>query len=236
MQLLLRPSNCIAIVVMDNIKSQNWVALLYPEDETHAKAMEQLKVGKHRFAAILHDKDSDENGELKKPHWHIVFCFKYQRFASAIAKEFGIEPNYIQPTKARDKALRYLIHADDCDKYQYDASEVFGPLASFIPQDSVKLPEREQVMALLDILHAMPVPSTYTQFLIAACNADLYSAFRRMGMGAIKLLEEHNARDATFDPGLCSYETSRRRANFAAFVEGYEAGHKDSKKGELNDH
>ena len=214
---------------MELQRSQNWVALWYPEDETHSLAMELLKVSGHRFAAILHDKDTDDDGNLKKPHWHIVITFKSQRTASAIAKEFGIEPNYIQPTKSRDKALRYLVHADDCDKYQYDATEAFGPLAPSIPQITEKLCEREQVMALLDILHSMPVPSSYTQFLVAACNADLYSAFRRMGSGAIKLLEEHNAQDFTFDPGLCSYGSYKERSNFSCFAQGYEAGNADKK-------
>jgi len=61
-------------------RDRKFVAVLYPEDPTHAEAIEKLKQGGYNFAAILHDKDvyedGDHQGELKKPHWHIVLRFK----------------------------------------------------------------------------------------------------------------------------------------------------------------
>lgn len=214
---------------MDDSRSKNWVGLWYPQDETHVHAMERLSQGGYRYAAILHDKDTDENGELKKPHWHIVLVFPNQRTVNPIAKEFGIKSNYLQLSHDRDAALRYLIHADDPDKYQYSPDEVFGTLSDSIPQLTERLSESAQVLSLLSILDRLPVPCTYYQFLVAACNAELYAPFRRMGAGAIKLLEEHNAGDTSFDPVLCSYDQSRHRANFRAFVDGYEAGAADKK-------
>lgn len=39
--------------------------LLYPDCESHVKAIEKIKQS-YDYAMILHDKDCDENGEVKK--------------------------------------------------------------------------------------------------------------------------------------------------------------------------
>lgn len=209
---------------MSDDRSKNWVGLWYPEDETHYNAMEKLMAGGYRYAAILHDKDVTEDGETKKPHWHVVIVFPNQRTVNPIAKEFGIAPNYLQLSHDRDSALRYLIHADNPEKYRYDEEEVFGSLADSVSQLSNKPSETEQVLSLLSILDRLPVPCTYYQFLVSACNADLYAAFRRMGTGACKLLDEHNQ---GYDPCSTDKLPNAERMAFDSFVTGYEAGKKD---------
>lgn len=82
---------------------------------------------KFDYAMILHDKDTLENGELKKPHYHVVIHFKNARYKKAIAKYLGIEENYITGCDLKAQ-LRYLVHYDNEDKYQYDLEEVEGTL------------------------------------------------------------------------------------------------------------
>lgn len=204
---------------MDVERSCNWCGVWYPEDPTHYTAMERLQECGLPFAACLHHSDLDDEGLVKKPHWHVVITFRYQKTTTAAAKELGVAPNYLQACRDRDGALRYLIHLDNPDKFQYPIEEVFGSLASRIPQATEKLTEAEQAMSILALLDSMPVPTTYTAFLIAACKADLYATFRRMGIGAVHLLEDHNRGVCTAHPQV--------EADFHAYVKGFEDGHAD---------
>ena len=42
------------------------------------------------YAYILHDKDENKDGELKKPHWHICIRFKDSVPTESICNWFGI--------------------------------------------------------------------------------------------------------------------------------------------------
>lgn len=89
-------------------RDRKFCAVLYPEDETHVAAIEKLKSGGYNFAAILHDKDvyedGEHKGETKKPHWHVVVRFKNAVWNTAIAKELGIQPNYLEACANVDTA------------------------------------------------------------------------------------------------------------------------------------
>lgn len=81
-----------------NVKTYNryFHFILYEEDKEQMKGMEYI-CENFKYARIYHDKDKDENNELKKPHYHIVISTgKNPRNRQAIAKETGIKPNYIE--------------------------------------------------------------------------------------------------------------------------------------------
>lgn len=104
--------------------NRNYTLILYPEDITHMYALTIIQE-KYDYAMIKHDKDILESGELKKEHYHVIIHFKNARYKKAIAKELGIEENYLTGCDLKAQ-LRYLIHIDDKDKYQYDMEEVEG--------------------------------------------------------------------------------------------------------------
>lgn len=106
--------------------NRNYTLILYPEDITHMYALTIIQE-KYDYAMILHNKDVLENGELKKEHLHVVIHFKSARYRKAVAKELGIEENYITGCDLKAQ-LRYLIHIDDKDKHQYEIEEVEGTL------------------------------------------------------------------------------------------------------------
>lgn len=77
------------------------------------------------YAYILHDKDENEVGECKKPHWHICLRFKDSVPTASICSWFGITENYINKIRGRfADALAYLTHTNAPDKYQYLDEEV----------------------------------------------------------------------------------------------------------------
>lgn len=180
---------------MTRIRSCNFCLELYPDNFDHVVICDQLSAQGYQFSAICHDKDvsSEDPSKLLKPHWHVVLCFPRQRDLAVVAKELGIAENYIEPCRNRVGAERYHCHLDHPDKYQYDPSEIFGPLADQVRAhyESGKT-EDIKVLALLHLLDSMPKPCSYRKFIVAACNASLYSTLRRMGSLIKPLLDEHN--------------------------------------------
>lgn len=109
-----------------------YVGILYPDSETYnvEQVIQNIKAYFSKWSYCLHDKDVNEDGELKKPHIHWVgiketsegkFC---PVSVKAVSLAIGVESNYIDYARSVKSAERYLIHADDDDKYQYDYNEI----------------------------------------------------------------------------------------------------------------
>lgn len=173
-------------------RDRKFVMVLYPEDPTHAAAIEKLKSGGYNFAAILHDKDTLESGELKKPHWHVVVRFKNAVWNTAIAKELGITPNYLEACKDVDASLLYLVHFGNEDKYQYEFEEVFGPLKVRLATLLAEPDEGARVLTIVDIVDRSPGPIGYSELIKKAVAAGVYADLRRMGSIGVALVREHN--------------------------------------------
>lgn len=75
------------------------------------------------YAYIFHDKDKNDDGELKKKHLH-VFIKHHPLTLSAWSNKLGIPENMIEIPRSYRACARYLIHADQPDKFQYDISQV----------------------------------------------------------------------------------------------------------------
>lgn len=82
------------------------------------------------YAIILHDKDFNADGEIKRPHYHIVFEMSSPKGDQTIAKDMAkvllININVISYACALNfcGAIRYLTHLDNADKYQYSKSDL----------------------------------------------------------------------------------------------------------------
>lgn len=98
--------------------------ILYPDyEETHKKAFDNIKK-MYRYKAIIHDRDVDENGELKKSHMHVVLKLDSTQPNKTIADNLGIRSNYVQSIVSLKGALDYLTHKYSQDKFQYNESEL----------------------------------------------------------------------------------------------------------------
>lgn len=105
----------------------SWTAVVYPDsapehwrdvlDETHIEWVE----------SPLHDHDENPDGTAKKPHWHILLMFPSVQTERQV-KEL-IEPLNCTipiPCKSARGLVRYMIHLDNPEKYQYDISDIRG--------------------------------------------------------------------------------------------------------------
>lgn len=177
-------------------RDRKFVAVLYPDDGTHVAAIEKLMAGGYNFAGILHDQDvyedGEHEGELKKPHWHIVLRFKNAVWNTAIAKELGITPNYLEACKDVDAALVYLVHYAHPKKFQYEYEKVFGPMKVKLATLLADTDEGTRVLNLVEIIESSPGPIGVSELLKKAVAAGLYADLRRMGTFATAMVREHN--------------------------------------------
>ena len=198
-------------------RDRKFVMVLYPEDSTHAAAIEKMKAGGYNFAAILHDKDVTEDNQPKKPHWHVVVRFKNACWNTAIAKDLGITPNYLEACKDVDSALLYLVHFGNEDKYQYEYEAVFGPLKVRLATLLAEPDEGARVLTLVDIIESSPGYMSYSELLKKSVAAGVYSDLRRMGSLGVALVREHN--DSFYKDCLpAESEDTRRFRDFEEFT------------------
>lgn len=203
-------------------RARNWCLLLYPEDPTHATALERLETLKYRYVAMKHDQDvwsehecqdgKHEPGTVKKTHVHVVIKCKQARWNTSIAKDLGIAPNYMQQCADFDEAVLYLTHVAHPDKAQYDSSLAFGSLTAHLEKLLLDDDEGTRVLLIVDAIDALPGEARYRDILVHCCKNGLYGEFRRLGCGVKYLLDEHNADIFQERARAVQLETNRARA------------------------
>lgn len=106
-------------------RARTWASIVYPESAP--KNWREILDGYHVpwVESPLHDKDVNPDGEVKKAHWHVVLFFDGKKSFEQI-KEITDALNAPIPQKtANAKGLvRYLIHMDNPEKYQYKRDEI----------------------------------------------------------------------------------------------------------------
>lgn len=187
---------------MNNERSTNWALVLYPsEDSTHKKALDYIINNYSKYAYIKHDSDLLDNGDLKKEHYHVVIQFTNYRWRNAVADELQITPNYLEKIRNLENSLKYLIHFNNSDKYQYDISLVQGTLKQKLIGylNTTDKSESDKVIELLDFLESQKGYVNLSNFLRYVCSINMYDIYRRSASTFIRLLEEHNNRQTLKD-------------------------------------
>lgn len=174
-------------------RNRTHLLMLYPEDKTHMEALEKIKKS-FDYACILHDRDIDENGNLKKLHYHVVLRCSNQQWNTALAKELGITENYFEEPRSFDNALLYLIHYNDSDKYQYSIDEVQGNLVKRLREkiNSNEKTEGEKVSELIEFIESHERRISIKEFAKYCAVNGYWSEFRRSGAIFCRMLDEHN--------------------------------------------
>lgn len=160
-----------------------------------------------KFYYILHDKDtysetdydrffSDNNraptwkiGDLKKPHYHLIGYSDSPLLLGRAATKFGVPSNYVQKVTNTKKAIQYLIHLNNPEKYQYQKEEVItnDPKISTILKREV--PSEEKAALLCQAVLESEICSMKNLCLFAIKNS-CWDELRRSQHIFSQLLEE----------------------------------------------
>lgn len=111
----------------ENKRGRNWTLIVYPDSAP--KNWRDILDDEHItwVESPLHDKDVNPDGEVKKAHWHVLLQFegkKSFRQVAEIADDLNSPiPKYVQSAKG---LVRYMIHMDNPEKFQYKKSDIIG--------------------------------------------------------------------------------------------------------------
>lgn len=161
------------------MRARTFMIMIYPDDVNFIEYLENIVSKYDKYAYITHNKDiEDGTGEIKKCHMHVVLYFKNKKELSELAKEIGIAENYIKVWDSKIKAIRYLVHADNNDKYQYSAEEVIGTLKSDLVRS---LNDGYEVMVITEILEFIDTTPqlSYRGLTKWVLQKGYYAEFRR---------------------------------------------------------
>ena len=129
------------------------------------------------YAYICHDKDVDSCSELLKPHYHCYIHFKVNNNRDSIMKLLNISNNnyLFQAAKSKKYCLRYLLHLDNLDKYQYEFDSIVSNITNL--HDIIYSNDyKESLSSIIDYIDTFrPVYSDLVHFCI---DNDLLSVFR----------------------------------------------------------
>ena len=172
-------------------RSRTWMILLYEDDPSHFAVLNgRLAELDWNYAGRLHDQE-----EGIKRHHHVVVLFKDGRKAADVALDLGIDVRWLRAWDRQKKALRYLCHRDNPDKFQYDTDGIYGTIAEkavALCSKSDSMSESQGVTEIVSLLDEIDGFVSYKFFLCLVSSKGLYPVFRRMGIVATRLIDEHN--------------------------------------------
>lgn len=173
-------------------RARNFNLILYPEDESHAKAIEYIERN-FDYAMILHDRDCDEYGEIKKEHYHVVLRFKNAKWNTALAEELKIKENYIEEARSLKHSLLYLIHYFDEDKFQYVLDDVKGSLKTRL-KDIINNSQKTSDEKAIEIMKWIDEQEfiTISQLMWYCSSIGYWSMVQRSFSMFSRYIEEHN--------------------------------------------
>lgn len=170
---------------MADKKFRSFAGTLYPDSESY-DCEHLLSVIRSKFidwAYILHDKDTDVNGVLKKPHIHWVGRAT-PRCLSVVSNFLGLPENDIEVVKNFDNMVMYLIHLNDIDKFQYFPDDVESNLPNI-----GQLLRRQSEGQIVKDLASVKMQKSWYDLVQYAVDTDSYDVLRR-NLGVIRLIWE----------------------------------------------
>lgn len=139
---------------MADVRARDWTFEGYPGDSLPENYREILSDELHLCYAEspVHDKDVNADGTVKKPHIHFALHFEGKKSYTQI-KEITDRLNcpIPQATKNTRGLIRYFIHLDNPDKWQYKREDIkaFG---GFEIEEYFKRSTTESRQILKDIM------------------------------------------------------------------------------------
>lgn len=184
---------------------------LYPDDESHVRALRYVQEN-YEYAYILHNKDvceediekdgySRKRGDLKKEHWHVVLSTPNGNaiWNTSLADKLQIEIRWVRTIGNLNGALKYLVHFDNPEKYQYDIENVKGTLKNkminIIKKCKIAVDDEEILyMRIIEYIHVQGYMGyleiyKFNKWIAENC---LYSIYRRSAFNVNQFVKEHN--------------------------------------------
>lgn len=172
---------------------RNFVTVCYPE--SMPDDWEQVVTDWHVPVLVspLHDKDINPDGEIKKPHYHVMLLFdnvKTIEQAKALISEInGVGCEVVKSTRGQ---ARYFLHLDNPEKAQYDVKDV-RTFAGVDYQVLISLPSDRYsiIREILEFIEANDIMSFNALYLWTSKNKEDW--FRAISDNCAYIVKEYIA-------------------------------------------
>lgn len=158
-------------IIYDNLDISRFINICYDNN--------------YKYAYIYHDKDNN------KPHYHFQIYFTSQRYISSISKEFNIPDNLITIIKDKKKAIQYLIHLNDDEKYHYSFDEINSNFNIEI-YFSNKSVEMDDISLIIEYIDSQSDIIYYYNLMSFVLKNSIWSSYRRNYSIIKDIVQEHN--------------------------------------------
>lgn len=130
-------------------------------------------------AYILHNLDIDENGSLKKPHYHIYIRFNKPTTKKQVSKYFNVSENLVQSALNPNGIIRYFLHLDDKDKTQYKKEAIYSyglDIENLLSKSAIGT--QSEILILKDLVDKIRHNYTLIELLDYVLKNDFYYVYR----------------------------------------------------------
>lgn len=163
------------------------VEIILNDKKTVKKVETFCNKNSYEFYYIYHNKFSDyelfkSKGKEKK-HYHFQIYFynndlKPKQNIDFFASSLNIKCNFFELIKSKRKAIQYLVHKNNCEKYQFNVCDIKTNCQSNILNYFPELKESTQAIKIINYIKKHKMCSYYD--LVRYCTKkNLYSTLRR---------------------------------------------------------
>lgn len=161
-----------------NRRFRNFATVVYPESavENWQEILSEQFIP--AFISPLHDMDTNPDGEVKKPHWHVILAYDAPKSTDQAQDVFtaisGVGCEVVQSLRGY---ARYLCHLDNPEKHQYSPEDVKA-LCGADYNDSIGLPtdKYKAIREMIDFVKEQDIYS-YSE-LLDYCSQERFDWFR----------------------------------------------------------
>lgn len=170
--------------------SRSWEAVVYPDSESYVAAEVLAKATQYfgQWCYVLHDKDLNDDGTPKKAHYHVYGKLDTARTLQTVSNALGVGVSSLRVVSSWRGAVRYTVHLDHPDKYQYSADDV---VSNFDPVKLLTVDDDVQAARIFSFIQSSRC-TTVSELTAWAFSNGCYSALRRGFAVWSRLLSENS--------------------------------------------
>lgn len=174
-----------------NNRTRNWTFIVYPESapENWREILQEQHIN---FAVSpCHDKDVNPTGELKKAHYHVLLAFdSVKSYSQVLDITTSLNATIPQKVESVVGLIRYFVHIDNPEKYQYDMKDifVFGAIDIIKPFETATA-RYEAIGEMLDYIDDNDITEFSDLFKYARLNNQIW--FRYLSDNCAYVISQH---------------------------------------------
>lgn len=141
---------------------------------------------------IYHDKDVNDDGSVKKPHYHIQLYSDEQKVIDTWASIYNVSSNRVERIKNKISAIRYLTHCDNNEKYSYQIENIGtnGDLMKYFKSTISSEGNEIELIYIYITEHKRQI--SYKEMWDMVISNGIWSTYRRNYSIIKDLLYDHN--------------------------------------------